>query len=71
MDIYVDPSGVVMVRNCGCGKHGLTSFWDDHDAAWQQQNRKEAEELTAKFAARPAARTTAIQTIRARKVVDA
>ena len=39
MDIFVDPEGCVMVRNCGCGKHGLTSFWTEHDQAWQRANR--------------------------------
>ncbi len=48
MDIFVDPDGVVVVRNCGCGKHGLTSFWDEHDKKWRGQNRSEAIAILAK-----------------------
>ncbi len=47
MDIFVDPEGVVMVRNCGCGKHGLTSFWTEHDEKWQKKNRAEAEVIVS------------------------
>ena len=42
MDIFVDRSGTVVVRNCGCGKHGLTSLWDDHDNDWKAKSGKEA-----------------------------
>ena len=38
-----------MVRNCGCGKHGLTSFWTDHDKEWQRAHRAEAWTIVAEF----------------------
>ena len=53
MDLFIDPDGVVVVRNCGCGKHGLTSLWDDHDEEWQKANRVEAEQIVARHRARP------------------
>lgn len=42
MDLFVDPDGVVMVRNCGCDKHGFNSLWDSHDEDWKAGHRQEA-----------------------------
>ena len=52
MDLFVDPDGVVMVRSCGCPKHGLNSLWDDHDENWKKQNRKTAEEIVVEHGKR-------------------
>lgn len=52
MDIFVDPAGTVIVRNCGCYRHGLNSLWDDHDEDWKSKNRKDAEVIVAEHGKR-------------------
>ena len=52
MDIFVDPEGCVMVRNCGCGKHGLTSFWTEHDKEWQKDHLIKARAIIGQHRAR-------------------
>lgn len=42
MDIFVDRDGVVMVRDCGCPRHGPNSLWDDHDDDWKQNQKDRA-----------------------------
>lgn len=56
MDFFVDPSGVLFVRSCGCDevgasglRHGFTSFWTDHSEAWQSQHKQRASEVIAEF----------------------
>jgi len=42
---YVDREGCVVVRDCECGSHGVTSLWTDHDGTWRSAHRVEAAEL--------------------------
>lgn len=52
MDIFVDRDGVVMIRSCGCPKHGLNSLWDDHNEGWKSKNRRDAETIVGEHGKR-------------------
>ena len=60
IDFSVDGAGVLIVRNCGCGKHGLISTWTDHSEEWQSANAAHARRVIGEFRARWPERVTAL-----------
>lgn len=42
MDFLADPSGNIIVHECGCVGHGPVTLWDMHDLAWRQAHIAQA-----------------------------
>lgn len=41
MNISIDPSGNIIVHDCGCSRHGSAALWDDHELEWRRLHRGE------------------------------